>query len=239
MTSMRRTRAMAQWAAVGSLLVGFLFVAGCESKQPREERKGVYVNTGEGVDVSVAPGRRGWRDVRVDVDVDRDRSRGADEDFDEPDDDADEHYARDDDDDEDWDAADDDFDHDEWEADDDEFEYEEVDEDVDDDTRGRVYLYELDGDEAEGELPPFVRVLSVIELDEEVEVEVVVNRARHRLQIETDNVGRLALTRASLPLDAGRSVYLKLDGQAFEWLPASYALEFAWSPNSGWVQTSP
>lgn len=82
-------------------------------------------------------------------------------------------------------------------------------------------------------LPSYVRVLERFDPQEPARVHVEISSAR-RLVIETDNVQRLRIDRARLPMATHRSIVLRLDGQGIEWTPRSTVREFQRSPNGVW-----
>jgi hypothetical protein len=88
--------------------------------------------------------------------------------------------------------------------------------------------------EPEPRLPSYLRVLE--RFDNTVRANV---RARleppTKLEIQTDNVKRLRLTRIGLPLMRGRSTVLRIDEQVFEWPQRSDVVELERSPNGVWM----
>lgn len=93
------------------------------------------------------------------------------------------------------------------------------------------------GAEASLESPPvpeFVRVESKADVGRKSSVVAKVE-AEGRLTIETDNVTGLQIRRELLDLPRNRSTLLYLDGQVFEWTPASKVTEFRRSPAGVWT----
>jgi hypothetical protein len=83
-------------------------------------------------------------------------------------------------------------------------------------------------------LPRYLEVLERVDHKTPARVQVrLVPPAK--LEIETDNVKRLRITRAELPLSRRRSTILRLDSQAIEWRLSSVAVEFERSRHGVWT----
>lgn len=87
------------------------------------------------------------------------------------------------------------------------------------------------------ELPDYLAVLERFHPGEPIRVKAE-PAAPDRLVIETRNVSRLRIERNLLPLRSDRSIVLRLDGQAMEWLAGSSVSEFERSINGVWTAVS-
>ncbi len=56
-----------------------------------------------------------------------------------------------------------------------------------------------------------------------------------KLELETDNIKRLRITREGLPLAEGRSIVLRIDGQGIEWTRQYTAVELERSSAGTWT----
>ncbi|MFQ5807054.1 MAG: hypothetical protein ACE5I3_11460 [Phycisphaerae bacterium] len=56
-----------------------------------------------------------------------------------------------------------------------------------------------------------------------------------KLELTTENVSLLRLTREGLPLARNRSIVLRIDGQGIEWTPKYVAVELERSPAGAWT----
>lgn len=54
------------------------------------------------------------------------------------------------------------------------------------------------------------------------------------LDIRTQNVGRMLVTRRELPVGRNRSIALRVDGFVFEWSASHTTLILEFSPSGGW-----
>jgi hypothetical protein len=88
--------------------------------------------------------------------------------------------------------------------------------------------------EPEPRLPDYLKILE--RFDDRARVEVHVRlEPPVKLEIQTDNVKRLRITRVGLPLVRGRSTVLRIDEQVFEWPQRSEVVELERSPNGVWM----
>ena len=88
--------------------------------------------------------------------------------------------------------------------------------------------------EPEPRLPRYLRILE--RFDNTVQSKVRVRlEPPAKLEIQTDNVKRLRITRIGLPLMRGRSTVLRIDEQVFEWTRRSDVVELERSPNGVWT----
>lgn len=83
-------------------------------------------------------------------------------------------------------------------------------------------------------LPPYVFVVERIDPHQRGRVRAN-TVAPNRLELTTDNVRRLRLTRERLPLSRHRSIVLRIDGQGIEWTPKCLAVELQRSPAGAWT----
>jgi len=83
---------------------------------------------------------------------------------------------------------------------------------------------------------PLPRYLEVLERYDDSARAVVRARLERpaKLEIQTDNVKRLRITRARLPLTSTRSTVLRIDDQVFEWLQRSDEVVLERSRNGIW-----
>lgn len=87
--------------------------------------------------------------------------------------------------------------------------------------------------EEEPPLPPYLRVLETFRSGRTPRVAAHPGE-RNRLIIDTDNVRRLRIQRAGIPLDTRRSIVLDIDGQKIEWVAGSPVVELERSINGAW-----
>lgn len=88
--------------------------------------------------------------------------------------------------------------------------------------------------EPEPRLPKYLKILE--RFDDRARVDVRVRlEPPAKLEIQTDNVKRLRITRIGLPLMRGRSTVLRIDEQVFEWPQSSEVVELERSPNGVWM----
>ncbi len=88
--------------------------------------------------------------------------------------------------------------------------------------------------EPEPRLPSYLRILERFDNTARVKVRVRLEPPA-KLEIQTDNVKRLRITRIGLPLMRGRSTVLRIDEQVFEWTRRSDVVELERSPNGVWM----
>lgn len=95
----------------------------------------------------------------------------------------------------------------------------------------------IDMDEPEEPEPPLPPYLSVVErIDPGQQARVYATPiAPNKLEVTTENVKRLRLTRERLPLSRHRSTVLRIDGQGIEWTPKYVAVELERSPAGAWT----
>ena len=88
--------------------------------------------------------------------------------------------------------------------------------------------------EPEPRLPNYLKILE--RFDDRAQSKVRVRlEPPAKLEIQTDNVKRLRITRVGLPLMRGRSTVLRIDEQVFEWPQRSEVVELERSPNGVWM----
>jgi len=90
--------------------------------------------------------------------------------------------------------------------------------------------------EPEPRLPSYLRILERFDNTARSKVRVRLEPPA-KLEIQTDNVKRLRITRVGLPLMQGRSTVLRIDEQVFEWPRRSDVVELERSPNGVWTPT--
>ena len=95
----------------------------------------------------------------------------------------------------------------------------------------------IDMEEPEQARPPIPRFISITEevdpqLLSSVDVSVLPPR---KLELKTENIRRLRLTREGLPLTKNASIVLQIDGQGIEWTSRYIAVELERSPTGIWT----
>jgi hypothetical protein len=89
------------------------------------------------------------------------------------------------------------------------------------------------------ELPDYMALVARVDPAAAVDVRVRLDADRNRLEVDTDNVRRLRIARADVPLRRERSIVLRLDGQGIEWRADSDVVIFERSANGRWVPVEP
>lgn len=95
----------------------------------------------------------------------------------------------------------------------------------------------IDVDEPEKPQPALPRYLEIVEETDptrRASVEATITPPR-KLELNTQNVKLLRLTREGLPLTRNRSIVLQIDGQGIEWTPKYVAVELERSPAGEWT----
>jgi hypothetical protein len=95
----------------------------------------------------------------------------------------------------------------------------------------------IDMDTPEGPEPRTPRYLEIVEqvdAHHEAKVQAAITPPT-RLELETDNIKRLRITRQGLPLAEGRSIVLRIDGQGIEWTRQYLAVELERSSAGIWT----
>lgn len=87
-------------------------------------------------------------------------------------------------------------------------------------------------------LPEYISLLETAHAPRKSDVRVSVSPPA-RLEIETENVRRLRIDRHKLPFPPGRSIALRLDGQAFELTSRTGSVDFERSPTGEWKAIEP
>jgi len=95
---------------------------------------------------------------------------------------------------------------------------------------------DIDMDDPDQPEPATPRYLAIVESIDPAKRPTVTTRieAPRLLEVDTDNIQRLRLTREGLPLAANRSIVLRIDGQGIEWTPNVLAIELERSPAGVW-----
>jgi hypothetical protein len=83
-------------------------------------------------------------------------------------------------------------------------------------------------------IPRFISITEEIEPQRLSSVDVAVLPPR-KLELNTENIKRLRLTREGLPLAKNSSIVLRIDGQGIEWTPRYIAVELERSPTGLWT----
>ena len=96
---------------------------------------------------------------------------------------------------------------------------------------------EIDMETPEGPEPRTPRYLEIVEQvhsDRTGTVRATITSPT-KLELETDNIKRLRITREGLPLAEGRSIVLRIDGQGIEWTRQYTAVELERSSAGTWT----
>ncbi len=88
------------------------------------------------------------------------------------------------------------------------------------------------------ELPEYLEVLRRFDTDRPARVQVL-DTAERRLVLDTHNVRRIRIDRATAPVRPDRSVALILDGQGIEWVANSKTTLFERTRNGEWLPVPP
>jgi hypothetical protein len=89
-------------------------------------------------------------------------------------------------------------------------------------------------EEPEPRTPRYLAIVEQIHSDREASVRATI-RSPTKLELETDNVKRLRITREGLPLVQNRSIVLRIDGQGIEWTRHYTAVELERSSAGTWT----
>jgi len=81
--------------------------------------------------------------------------------------------------------------------------------------------------------PPYLSIVERIDAGRRPRIDVRLDPPQ-TLELDTDNVRRLRLTREGLPLSRTHSIVLRVDGQGIEWTPKYVAIELERSPAGAW-----
>jgi hypothetical protein len=91
-------------------------------------------------------------------------------------------------------------------------------------------------EDPEPRTPRYLAIVEQIHADREASIRSTV-RSPTKLELETDNVKRLRITREGLPLLQNSSIVLRIDGQGIEWTRHYTAVELERSPAGTWTVT--
>lgn len=86
-------------------------------------------------------------------------------------------------------------------------------------------------------LPPYISVLERVEHEKRSVVDSAI--VRNKLQLSTQNVKRLRISRRDLPIARDKSVILRVDDFVLEWTPKSDTIELELGRNAGWQIVEP
>jgi hypothetical protein len=89
-------------------------------------------------------------------------------------------------------------------------------------------------EEVKPELPPYLEIVEEIDRAQHASIAATLTPPR-KLELDTQNVKLLRLTREGLPLTRNRSTVLQIDGQGIEWTPRYVAVELERSPAGEWT----
>lgn len=89
-------------------------------------------------------------------------------------------------------------------------------------------------EEPEPRTPRYLEIVDEIRADGVGTVRATVTLPS-KLELETDNVKRLRITREGLPLATGRSIVVRIDGQGIEWTRQYTAVELERSSAGTWT----
>ena len=89
-------------------------------------------------------------------------------------------------------------------------------------------------EEPEPKTPRYLAIVEEIHPDRQASVRATV-RSPTKLELETENVKRLRITREGLPLVQNRSIVLRIDGQGIEWTRHYVAVELERSSAGTWT----
>lgn len=90
----------------------------------------------------------------------------------------------------------------------------------------------------QAKLPDYLHVTRRFEINRPIRVTATIQGDR-RLIIESENVQRIKIDRAQIPLRRDRSIILQLDGQPIEWMVKSEVTEFERTSTGIWVDVPP
>jgi type IV secretory pathway VirB10-like protein len=88
-------------------------------------------------------------------------------------------------------------------------------------------------EEPEPTTPRYLAIVEQVRPDQDATVRPTIVSPT-KLELETDNVKRLRITREGLPLARNRSIVLRIDGQGIEWTPNYLAVELERSSAGIW-----
>lgn len=88
-------------------------------------------------------------------------------------------------------------------------------------------------EEPEPKTPRYLEIVEQVHLDRVPKVRATIVSPT-KLELETDNIKRLRITREGLPLARNRSIVLRIDGQGIEWTRKYLAVELERSSAGVW-----
>jgi hypothetical protein len=86
----------------------------------------------------------------------------------------------------------------------------------------------------EPKTPRYLAIVEQVDADQDAKVQATI-RPPTGLELETENVKRLRITREGLPLVQNRSIVLRIDGQGIEWTRHYVAVELERSSAGTWT----
>jgi hypothetical protein len=89
-------------------------------------------------------------------------------------------------------------------------------------------------EEPEPRTPPYLAIVEQVHADRDARIQATISPPT-KLELETDNIKRLRITRERLPLAQNRSIVLRIDGQGIEWTRHYIAVELERSTAGTWT----
>ena len=89
-------------------------------------------------------------------------------------------------------------------------------------------------EEPEPKTPRYLAIVEQVHPDRDPKVRATIVSPT-KLELETDNIKRLRITREGLPLASNRSIVLRIDGQGIEWTREYLAVELERSSAGVWT----
>lgn len=87
---------------------------------------------------------------------------------------------------------------------------------------------------SEPRTPRYLAIVEQIQADQDAAIRATIHPPT-KLELETNNIKRLRITREGLPLAQNRSIVLRIDGQGIEWTQQYIAVELERSSAGIWT----